>query len=268
MTCSMPSDDPIPVALDLERALGRAKHLFREHGFDLTEIPGVTAAMAEPVRLAATASGLMEVYRRSGSAEVFECLVHLAGPQLQARVRSRMRYLGAHLDPNELLQDAIINIYRYPDRFEACRPGAFAAWSSTIVDNTIRRQLRRGRTGLGTVLNPVEVLAQHPDAHAREPDMQAQDVEECRNTMAALHLLLGFYLIAFQRLSERERFVLQMVEVRQMRYAQVATVLAIRPEALKMVVFRARKRLFDRMAAMMAGSEGDRAEIAAELAVA
>nr|HET7859075.1 hypothetical protein [Caldimonas sp.] len=54
-------------------------------------------------------------------------------------------------------------------------------------------------------------------------------------------------------LSERERFVLQMVEVRCMRYAALAAVLAIRPEALKMIVFRARKRIFDRTAQLLGG---------------
>jgi RNA polymerase sigma-70 factor (ECF subfamily) len=189
----------------------------------------------------------MDEYRRTGSAEAFESLVRVAGPQLQLRVRSRLRFLGVQLDPQEVLQDAIINIFRYPDRFDASRPGAFAAWSSTIVDNTIRRQLRRQRRAI-VALSPSEVLAQHPDLHAQGPDLQAQDQEECARTWAAFHLLLHFYLAAFHCLSERERFVLQMVEVRQMRYAELAVILGIRPEALKMVVFRARKRVHERMA--------------------
>lgn len=199
------------------------------------------------------ATTLMDEFRRTGSAEVFECLVELARSQLLTRVRSRLRYLGAQLDPLEVLQDAIINIFRYPDRFDASRPGAFAAWSSTIVDNTIRRQLRRRRQTV-VALNPIEVLAQHPDEHAHGPDLLAQDHEECARTVAAFQLLLQFYLLAFRCLTERERFVLQMVEVRQMRYADLARVLAIRPEALKMVVFRARKRVQERMARWLGGA--------------
>jgi DNA-directed RNA polymerase specialized sigma24 family protein len=42
-----------------------------------------------------------------------------------------------------------------------------------------------------------------------------------------------------------------MVEVRGLRYAELAKVLRIRPEALKMVVFRARKRILDRLAACL-----------------
>jgi RNA polymerase sigma-70 factor (ECF subfamily) len=187
---------------------------------------------------------------------VFECLIQVGAEHLEARVRRRLRFLGAHLDPHEVLQDVIINIYRYPDRFDASRPGAFAAWSSTIVDNTIRRQMRRSRS-LVEAPSPAEVLAQHPGSHGLEPDRMAQDQEECAQTMTAFRLLLGFYLAAFHRLSERERFVLQMVEVRQMRYAELAAILGIRPEALKMVVFRARKRVSERMAMWLAPAAAD-----------
>lgn len=233
-------------------AFQKAEAVLAARGRSVDEIPGSTAP---ELRSAATATTLMDEYRRTGSAEVFEALVQFVVPQLQARVRSRLRFLGAHLDPSEVLQDTIINIYRYPDRFDPSRPGAFAAWSSTIVDNTIRRQLRRQHTGIDLALSPSEILAQHPGAHVLEPDQQAQNHEECAQTLSAFGLLLQFYLAAFHRLSERERFVLQMVEVRRMRYAELAGILGIRPEALKMVVFRARKRVFERMSRWFGRSE-------------
>ncbi|MGE3175684.1 MAG: sigma-70 family RNA polymerase sigma factor [Planctomycetota bacterium] len=240
--------------------LASAEELLRRRGRSADDVPGAAQATQ---RQPAVATALMDEYRRSGSAEVFEALVRLTAPQLLARVRSRLRFLGAGLDPNEVLQDAIINVYRYPDRFDASRPGAFAAWSSTIVDNTIRRQLRRQHTGVELSLSPSEVLAQHPGAPRLEPDRQAQDHEECAQTLAAFRLLLRFYLAAFHQLSERERFVLQMVEVRQMRYAELATVLGIRPEALKMVVFRARKRVQERIAHWFAQSRATEPMLAA-----
>jgi RNA polymerase sigma factor (sigma-70 family) len=257
MTCSPSQSAPRPAASDLrERIRNRAEALLDGHAMP------VAAGIVEPaVQEAALATSLMDLYRRTGDAEVFDCLVQWVTPQLHARVRSRLRNLGASYDPQEVLQDAIVNIYRYPDRFDASRPGAFAAWSSTIVDNAIRRLLRRARTGPDVALSPTEVLCQQPDLHAAEPDQAAQDHEECVATMSAFGVLLGCYLAAYQTLSERERFVLQMVEVRQMRYLELAGVLAIRPEALKMVVFRARKRIFDRIGAMLAGS-GRAAQIA------
>ncbi len=234
-----------------ERARERARELLDRSGIRLEAIPGVEGA-GEPVRHAATATALMDLYRRTGDAEAFDCLIQLVAPQLLARVRSRLRSLGSQFDPHEVLQDAIVNIYRYPDRFDATRPGAFAAWSSTIVDNAIRRQLRQKHAGPGLSLSPTEVLAQQRDHSAREPDLQAQDHEECRATASAYGVVLACYLAAYHRLSERERFVLQMVEVQRMRYSEVAALLGMRPEALKMVVFRARKRIFDRIAGLLA----------------
>lgn len=235
-------------------AAQRAEQLLTQHSASLSAIPGACDG-GEPVHQAALATGLMDLYRRTGSADVFEALIRLVSGQLQARVRSRLRYMAPHLDPQEVFQDAIVNIYRYPDRFDACRPGAFAAWSSTIVDNTIRRQLRRSRSGPDIALSPAEILSQHPDAAGRTPDLLVQNSEACVRALAGLRLFLWFYLAAFQHLSERERFVLQMVEVRHMRYAELAEVLQVRPEALKMVVFRARKRIHDRLAGWLGGSE-------------
>lgn len=202
---------------------------------------------------AALATALMDAFRKTRSAEVFDGLVQWAGPQLRARVRSRLRSLGAMLDPSEVWQDTIVNIYRYPDRFLASRPGAFAAWSSTIVDNAIRRHLRRSKRDLGMTLRDPETLQEQADTTSREPSALAENNEECLATAKAFGVVLQAYLQAFHRLGERERFVLQMVEVRNMRYAELAKILGIRPEALKMVVFRARKRIHEHLQRLLAG---------------
>ncbi len=195
----------------------------------------------------------MDLFRRARTDEVFDCLIRLTSAQLSTRVRSRLRYMGAFMDAEEILQDVIINIFRYPDRFDATRAGAFRAWSSTIVDNTIRRHLRKGRVGPDIILRPAEILAQEPDSPHTDPGVQAMHLEAFHQTLDAYRLFLLFYLEAFRQLSERERFVLQMVEVRRMRYAELAVILGIRPEALKMVVFRARRRISERISAMLPG---------------
>jgi RNA polymerase sigma factor (sigma-70 family) len=251
MTCSPSQTATRPEPADPRvRIRSLAMQALERHGF----VCMAADAPDESLRSAGLATSLMDVFRSTGDREVFECLVQWAGPQLHARIRSRLRGLGAMFDANEILQDTIVNIYRYPDRFLASRPGAFAAWSSTIVDNAIRRQLRRQRQGIDLALSAPEVLQEQADVGMREPSLVAQDHEECSATASAFSLLLQVYLAAFRTLSEREQFVLQMVEVRSMRYAELATVLAIRPEALKMIVFRARKRIFDRTATTMAMS--------------
>ncbi len=229
----------------------RAFSLLRQFDHSIETIPGAAMLSTSPadrtLRDAALTTALMDLFRCTGDRDVFDCLVQWATPQLFGRVRSRLRASGSSCDAHEILQDAFVNIYRYPDRFRAARPGAFAAWSSTIVDNAIRRHLRNLRRGPGVTTFPSELLQECADVWMREPSLQAQDHEECAATVSAYSLLLQGYLGAFQQLTDRERFVLEMVEVRGLRYAELANVLQIRPEALKMVVFRARKRIVDRL---------------------
>jgi RNA polymerase sigma factor (sigma-70 family) len=196
-----------------------------------------------PDSLDATATALMDEYRRTRSREVFDVLVELTRDQLLARVSSRSRFLEPAVDPLELLQDVVINIYRYPDRFDASRPGAFRAWSTTIVDNSVRRYLRKARSGPDVRLKPIEILAQEADELRRGPSELAILTEQCVEASRTFALFLAMYLQAYQGLSERERFVLHMVEVRGLRYAELGKIVGIRPEALKMVVFRARRRI-------------------------
>jgi RNA polymerase sigma factor (sigma-70 family) len=202
----------------------------------------------------ATATALMDVFRRTRSREVFDTLVELTRDQLLARVNSRSRFLEPAVDPQELLQDVFINIYRYPDRFDASRPGAFRAWSTTIVDNSVRRYLRKARSGPDVRLKPIEILAQEADVPMRGPSEQAILIEQCQEASRTFALFLAMYLQAYRGLSERERFVLHMVEVRGLRYAELAKVVGIRPEALKMVVFRARRRIAKQIESRLAVS--------------
>lgn len=243
MTCS-PSQSARRSAASPERERIRTEALLLLAAVDVP----VPIEVADPTTAhAAVATALMDAFRRTADRQVFDCLVRWAGPQLRARVRARLRTLGALLDPNEVWQDAIVNIYRYPDRFQASRPGAFAAWSSTIVDNAIRRQLRRTRHEHCVALRPPDALQEQADRTVREPSAEAEEHEECRATALAFGIVLQAYLLAFGRLAERERFVLQMVEVHGMRYAELGELLGIRGDALKMVVFRSRRRIFDRI---------------------
>lgn len=246
MTCS-PSKTAIPArkTTGREPLLEHAACLLTQHGGLAVE--DLLGEAATDDRTAATATALMDLFRRTGDAEVFDCLVNLTTPTLLARVRSRLRHLGSQFDPHEVLQDTFVNIFRYPDRFAATRSAAFAAWSSAIVDNAIRRLLRRRQSGPKVALSPIEVLSQQADLQAREPDHEAVAHEETRAAASAFGILLTCYLHAFQSLSDRERFVLQLVEVRRMRYADVGQTLGIRAETIKMVVFRARKRVFERI---------------------
>lgn len=231
-----------------DRTVRSALALLSRHGDPAPADRFALEAAAPAEDALATCS--MDLFRRTRDREVFEGLVALVRPGLLRRIRMRTRHLGAALDADEVLQDVLVNIYRYPDRFDAARAGAFRAWSAMIVDNSIRRQMRRRRSGPDLVLQPVEELSRECDRTAIDPSDTCAEDEVLRETAGALGLLLRAYLTAYHELNERERFVLQMVEVNGMRYADIAAVLGVRPEALKMVVFRARRRIHDKLTVM------------------
>ena len=205
----------------------------------LNNLPG---GAGETLTRDGLATALMNLFRCSRSREVFDTLVELTQDQLEARVRARTRGIGPSVDPLELLQDTFISIYSYPDRFDASDPNAFRAWSSTIVDNAVRRYLRKSRSGPNIRLSPMEILAEEPEPGAG-PVGLAIHGEESRSLQKTFGFFLLLYMRAYQELSDRERYVLQRVEIDGVRYAQLAEELGVRPEALKMVVYRARQRI-------------------------
>ncbi len=231
----------------------RAQRLLRERGRAVEELLGTQdagRAGAEEVASAA-ATLLMDEYRLRRESEVFEALVALMRQPMLRRVRSKLSFCRGNCDPEELLQDAFWNIFRYPDRFLANKPGAFAAWSNTIVDNIVRRSFRRVRADRFVALMPDEMLAQQASP-AQSPYRAAADLEASRLLDEAYRVLLHAYWQAYSGLAPRERFVLEEAEVEGRRYAEIADALGIRADAVKMVVFRARKRLTARMQELLA----------------
>ena len=188
---------------------------------------------------------LMDQYRRTADRETFERIAKLGAPRLLERVRMRGHFCRGQIDPHEIVQDALVNIYLYPDRFDATRPGAFRAWSSMILDNVLRRWLKKHHSG--PRLHSAEWLVEAPDLHAQDPMEAVIECEEGEQDVRTWRVFLALYLRAYTMLSEKERFVLQMVEVHGKSYAALAAELGIRREALKMAVFRARRRLLDRL---------------------
>jgi DNA-directed RNA polymerase specialized sigma24 family protein len=99
---------------------------------------------------------------------------------------------------------------------------------------------------------------------SREPIDEALGREAGEQAAGAVGILLAAYWQAYASLNDRERLVLHLVEVEGRRYAEVAERLGIRPEALKMVVFRARRRIHDRLTVMFARVGGQATDEACE----
>ena len=190
-------------------------------------------------------NALMDTYRALGSVEAYSLLFELNVRPFSLIAARIMRMTGSRADPSDVLQEAFLAIYRYPTRFRAEKPNAFRNWSYSIIRNTVYRFLQQStRDGV-----PAEMLADVlEDEHATSPAQASEDAEQDLRCRRVYGLLLSLYSQAYAtELKDRDRLALELVEVKGMGYSEATEVLGIRLENFKMVVCRARKRIFQSM---------------------
>jgi len=202
------------------------------------------------------ATRLMEVYRVTASRAAFGMLYELNGRHLLQQVAGRLRRYQSKADPQDVLQEVFVNIYRYPHRFRCERDDAFRVWTATIVRNTVLKHLRSlSRSGRAEVA--FDDLPEQPEPRIGEPikgAIRSESETECsRVYLTYLHLYLRFYTM----LSEREQTAIRLVEVEGSSYREAAGELGIKLENLKMVIFRARRKIHRSMKRVFEGLPPD-----------
>lgn len=225
------------------------------------EFARLEALLADGARAAeslrdALSTRLMECFRTTTSRGCFGLLYELNSTHLLAQVASCLRRYGSKADPRDVLQEVFFNIYRYPHRFNAEREDAFRVWTAMIVRNTVLKHLRaQGRAGRHEIA--FEDLSDQPSERSSSPVHGVIEREangECgRVYLTYLHLYLQFYSM----LSPRERAAIHMVEVEEISYRDAAARLGIKLENLKMVIFRARRKIHRAMKRVFDGLPPD-----------
>jgi RNA polymerase sigma factor (sigma-70 family) len=198
----------------------------------------------------------MESFRTRSGRGTFGLLYELNADHILLQVAGRLRRFASRSDPRDVLQEVFFNIYRYPHRFNAEREDAFRVWSAMIVRNTVLKHLRSLGRAAKHQLASDDLLTQPtvPSASPLSGAIEAESREECaRVYLTYLHLYLHFYGM----LSERERAALQMVEVEETSYRVAAQALGIKLENLKMVIFRARRKIHRAMRRVFDGLSAD-----------
>jgi RNA polymerase sigma factor (sigma-70 family) len=254
-----PDDVAITAGIGVKALRERIEGLGREA--PRREIQRMLAVLAEPERSAdslrdAISTRLMETFRERASRGSFGLLYELNKQQLLAQVAGCLRRYGSRADPRDVLQEVFFNVYRYPHRFNGEREDAFRVWSAMIVRNTVLKHLRaQGRGGRLEVA--FDDLADQTEERAISPlsgAIERESLEECgRVYLTYLHLYLRFYAM----LSDRERRAIHLVEVEEQSYRDAADELGIKLENLKMVIFRARKKIHRSMRRVFDGLPPD-----------
>lgn len=255
--------DPHGLALGGEAARARLQARLADLAAELTreEHARCLALVADPARDVESvrdgvSTRLMESFRTRSGRATFGLLYELNADHILLQVAGRLRRFASRSDPRDVLQEVFFNIYRYPHRFNAEREDAFRVWSAMIVRNTVLKHLRSlGRASKNQVL--VDDLLTQPAVPSANPlsgAIETESQDECaRVYLTYLHLYLHFYGM----LSERERTALHMVEVEESSYRAAAEALGIKLENLKMVIFRARRKIHRAMRRVFDGLSAD-----------
>ncbi|MDP6408874.1 MAG: RNA polymerase sigma factor [Planctomycetota bacterium] len=218
-------------------------------GVDLARAEGE----GEDHRRARLETAVMALFRDRGGDDAFEVLHALSHTTLLRSITFGLRGTAVGVDPAEVLQDTFVNIYRYAAGFRDRHAGSFRAWARTIAHNVGRQHL--GRRRHGSLQSLPESLQEPADSRAN-PALLAAGEEERAGLRKAWVLLLLQYAAAFRDLSARDRLALTLVEVDGLSYTEACERLGVGMSNMKMIMFRARKRIRARIeGAMVRGAE-------------
>ena len=196
------------------------------------------------------ATQLMALFRDEASPEVFEALHAYTRQGVYEWIVSLLRGSARTIDALEVLQDTYINVYKYNQSFRSYHDGSFRVWVRTIAGNLIRRAYSRRPT---RHFEDMPEGLQEPADTRPGPRLEVERAEESAELRRAFALYLVHYRKAFDQLSDRDRLAMQLVEVQGRTYKEAGEVLNVRASNMKMILFRARKRLMNHMRRAMGG---------------
>ncbi len=238
----------VPVEPDprIERVTaGQLEAARRVHAEKPHELLGAHLDGPRAGELQALNNALMDHYRVHSSVAAFTLLFELNSRPFSLIATRIMRMTNSRADLGDVLQETFLAIYRYPSRFCPDQPNAFRNWSYSIIRNTVYRHLHvDGREGVPMDLM-TDVLA---DERVRTPINESEEAESDSSCQRVYLTVLCLYAEIYERdLKSRDRRALQLVEVDRVPYAEAARLMGVRLENFKMIVCRARKKIFQSM---------------------
>lgn len=193
---------------------------------------------------------LMRIYRDSASNEAFSLLYELNNEGVLRLIFHHLRRSFYAVDAADVLQEVFFNIYRYPFKFKPDRPSAFRNWTHSIIRNTVLKHSRRAQRNHAVSLSTSaekeqrdELPLELEDLGSANPLDSTAEREAHEDLVGAWMLYLHYYLHAYRCLTPREKRALYLVEVDGLPYKEAAAELEVRVENLKMMIFRARRKI-------------------------
>jgi RNA polymerase sigma-70 factor, ECF subfamily len=237
-----PSPIPSPVRSRLPLHLTALRQL-QSRGTTIAVLPG-----EEPEQFQCRIeTALMALFRERQEEIAFAALYDFSRANLLEWI-SGLLNARRRSDPLEILQDTFVNIYRYASSFRDEHPRSFRVWSRTIAGNLLRRETRRSSEVL---LQALPEGLQEPVDSSQGPLGAMMRDENQRLVVGAWMIVLSQYASAYRELGARDRLALELVELQGLSYAQAGARLRVGNSNMKMIMFRARRRLRARIGAAL-----------------
>jgi len=197
------------------------------------------AAAARDTAMAAPDLGDRDLFRRmnGGDEDALRTLLEAHEPNMLARIRRQLHPgLNSKIDPEDVLQEAYLVVYRRAPSFAGRRDGSFTLWLTRIVDFKLREAMRsyldvsrrdvRRERGRGARPNTSRFRAVEPS-----PSQVAMGEELADQAKRAL-----------ERLPDDYRSVLRLAQVEGTDLREVASGMGRSYDATKKLYGRAIKR--------------------------
>lgn len=189
---------------------------------------------------------VMDAFRATRDEDAFSLLYERNADAFLRAVRCRLRRARPGIPEMDVLQESLLAIYRYPQKFSAARADAFRNWAFSIVRNTATRAIQREMTR-GAVSVDDDVAEGFVDVRERDPMRAATEHESAAEVDRAYVLALAIYLHGFERLTPRAKRMLTCVEIEHRSYRDIAAEFGCAVSCVKMALFRARRSIHRRM---------------------
>ena len=182
----------------------------------------------------------MRRFQTQRDEETFAELYRANIPRIERIVQSCLRFGARDLDSEEITQEVFVSVFRSAHRFRFERECSFRLWSAQIARNAVRHALRQRRERKSRESGAIlEVLAARPS--------RPEEGEVWHAGQSALPALLCALWTGLETLGVRDRDVLLAADAGGESYGSIGARLGLRRATVRMVVFRARRRLFAKM---------------------
>jgi RNA polymerase sigma-70 factor, ECF subfamily len=168
---------------------------------------------------------------RAGDRSAFEALAGAAREGVKGAILSSLApELRPRIDPEEILQETMLQALQAIGRFEWQGEGSFQAWISGIARNVVQTAIRKRRPSI-----PLEIAVNVPAADA-SPSRRAMREERFERLEAS-----------FKGLPEAYRTVLTLARLEGLPMNEVAARMGRSPEATRQLLVRALRKLRSRL---------------------